>query len=183
MLAIACSAAGVVARRALLCSAFGAGAAAVAVCTAALIRRRNVDETVEKISQLLADDSDAFESHYVDCDEDDEAAEVMDGKPKKLKRKFMPYRDGVVTGGYLTHVVALARDRFYSRGLAADTEAACRTFMSRTMREHGMRELDIQRSLPKMLLAVFYVTDEEREYQRDVAKLRSAGRLSLRRNA
>lgn len=134
------------------------------------------------------DEDDAFESHYIECDASDPDAEAVPGddappgvgKRRKAVRRAKPRADGVVNGPYLTMVVNLARDKFYAKGLGTDTEEACRAYMARVMREHGMREADIQRHVPAMVLRVFFVTEEELRAAAMKKDLMAAGRIKTR---
>jgi len=138
-----------------------------------------VESAHDRAQSLLMDDSDC-NSFDIECDEEVVEEDAPGKRVRKRVVRYMPYDEGVVRGGYLTHVVCLARDKFYGRGYAADTETACRTFMARIMREHGMRELDIQRNIPTMLLAVFYVTNEEIQFRADLGALKRDGRIRMR---
>lgn len=100
--------------------------------------------------------------------------------PAPLKKVKITCEDGVVHGPYLTEVVYMARDKFFHRGFNAETEGCARQYMTRVMREHGMREFDIARNLPTMLTAVFYVTETERREQARREVLLRAGLLRMR---
>lgn len=126
-------------------------------------------------------------------DDDDSYAGSMPSVPPgfpKLERKrkkkkpsvpfFQPYskdRDSI-RGAYLPRLVANLRARNPSIAYTRANRMQIERMAYRMMSEHGMRAFDIQQNIKRVALAVFFVTEEDIEIQREEAVLTAAGRLN-----
>jgi hypothetical protein len=99
-------------------------------------------------------------------------------KRKKFVHETMA--GGVASSAYLGHIIAEARNIYASRAATSNHVAAARLFLARLMKEHGMRPTHINSKLDACVLAVFYVTDEERATEKAWDELRRVGRIRTR---
>lgn len=90
---------------------------------------------------------------------------------------YTPYKRGVVHGPYLDHVVATVRNSCCSGSDGVADEAVVRAQLLRLMRSHGMREKHIAAKIGELVLAVMYVTDDDRRLARERAWQKWWGRL------
>lgn len=84
---------------------------------------------------------------------------------KKVRRKrckhFAPYANGQVRGAYLCSLVAEIRTLYAGRARDSTTEHAARRALVTRMRDHGMRNTDIDKVREHCVNAVFYVSRDD----------------------
>jgi hypothetical protein len=97
---------------------------------------------------------------------------------EKQEVVHVPYSGGTITSPYIGSVVCAARCEFASRDASALNQQLARSYMVRLMRKHGVREAHINVHIDRMVLAVFFVTEQQREVLRDAELLRRNGDIS-----
>lgn len=143
-------------------------------------------------SAVLEDVADATEP---DSDGDDDGSSSTSSTPsfppgfaprrrKKSKPEvpyFQPYsksRDSI-RGAYLPRLVATLRAKNAKIPYSRANKMQVLRMAHRMMVEHGMRAHDITRNIERVALAVFFVTEDDIEIQREEAILMAGGRLNL----
>lgn len=173
------------------CVLAGVGLAAYGAYYLMRARRANVLEGVlqETSGAIIPDalyelvDAEKTERHDEEVLEDvcDASSESTGGSSRVRRRKkrvFTPYGDGLgLQGGYIAYVVAEVQLTHRPMGATETAMASAHHAIVRMMKEHGCRPHDIRQVVQKMVLAVFYQTDEDRRVARAFSEARATGRL------
>jgi hypothetical protein len=96
-----------------------------------------------------------------------------------VRKKYVhkTHSGGLVNGNFLGHVVAQARLVYNSRDANTHNKNLARSYMVRQMIEANMRPQHIDENIDKMVLAVFFMTDDQIVNVANEKKLRALGRL------
>jgi len=83
-------------------------------------------------------------------------------RPRRKKVVYTPYEGNMVRSAYLRHVVAEVRVACCTGSYGVADEAVIRAAAVRMMKDHGVRASHIEQHLHGIILAVMYVTDDDR---------------------
>lgn len=98
---------------------------------------------------------------------------------RRVKMVHTPYQAGGSTAdpGFLGDVIAEARTQGFAGHASLDNISRARIYMSRLMKERGMRPAHIDANLSRMVLAVFEKRDYEVAHEEAMQRGRQLGRI------
>lgn len=96
-----------------------------------------------------------------------------------VRKKYVhkTHTGGLVNSNFLGHVVAQARLVYNGRDANTHNKNLARSYMVRLMTEANMRPQHIDEHIDKMILAVFFLSDDQITEMKNEKKLRALGRL------
>jgi hypothetical protein len=96
-----------------------------------------------------------------------------------VRKKYVheEVRGNIVNGPFLGWVVAQARLVYNGRDASSHNKALARAFMVRKLQEAGVRPQHIDEHIDQMVLAVFFLTENQIKMEKHERNLRRDGRL------
>jgi hypothetical protein len=134
---------------------------------------------VEELFQLVdAEKNEVPDEVEVEEADDESSASGSSSRRRRRKRVYTPYSGGgALTGAYIAYVISEVKLTHASMGAGETAFTSAKAAIVRMMKEHGCRAHDIVKVVDKMVLAVFYLTDEDLATRAAFARAKQQGRL------